>query len=278
MLCRDQRQSAADVSALFDERRDLARMRQHHRVAAFQLGHFRARPPGHRALRRRRDHVILACHHVIGRLRLPGHAIDLGLHRLQSPGELRDAHEARRGDVDIGRERRGEFFAVDEEIIAFSDKRSLVLARRRRRFCQCAYRFPGIRSKCREIDEAANLRIVACFRDDHSSIGMPDENHRMSSLGDHTFGLRDIVAKRDRRLLDDEHLIACIRKYVVGALPARSIDEGAMDKDNGNSLLGRSRRGGLGGCDRYCGKRGDNRLHDRLQSSIRRHCCSMSHH
>ena len=75
----------------------------------------------------------------------------------------------------------------------------------------------------------------------------------MTCLGDHALSLCDIVVKCDRRLLNDEHLIACIRKYVVGSFPPRSIDEGAMDKNNGNGLLGRSRRGGLGGCDRYRG-------------------------
>ncbi len=52
----------------------------------------------------------------------------------------------------------------------------------------------------------------------------------MSSLGDHALGFRDIVTKRDRRLLDDEHLIAGIRKDVVGALPPRPIDEGASGR------------------------------------------------
>jgi hypothetical protein len=39
---------------------------------------------------------------------------------------------------------------------------------------------------------------------------MPDENHRMSCLRDHALGLCNIIAKRDRRLLDDEHLITGI--------------------------------------------------------------------
>ena len=103
---------------------------------------------------------------------------------------------------------------------------------------------------------------------------MADEDDRMPRPGDHAFGLGDIFTKRDRRLLDDEHFIARIRENVVGVLPARAIDESAVDQDDGNGPLGGDR--GDGRCDRHCSKRGNKRLHSRLRSLMWRHCRLMS--
>ena len=102
-------------------------------------------------------------------------------------------------------------------------------------------RFAGVGSIRRDVRQAPNLGIVPSFGDDHSTVGMANEDHRMLRLDDRKVGRGNVAFQARRRILNDQHLIAVPRQDVVDGLPAGTIDESAMHEDYRHRLFGRHR-------------------------------------
>jgi hypothetical protein len=61
---------------------------------------------------------------------------------------------------------------------------------------------------------------------------MTDEDDRLCLSIDRSLGGRDICLQRDCRVLDDGDVVTVLLQGLVDAVPARPIDESAMDEDD----------------------------------------------
>src|SRR5713101_3860648 len=74
--------------------------------------------------------------------------------------------------------------------------------------------------------------MVSGFSDYRSPVGMANENCRSVLRCKNSFGNRDIVFQRYRRVLDDAHLVAVPLQDLVDALPASAIHKATMDEND----------------------------------------------
>ena len=61
-------------------------------------------------------------------------------------------------------------------------------------------RFALVWSKCGDVNQPNDLRIVASLRDNHAPIGVAHENHRARLCRNDSCGDCNVVVKRDRRI------------------------------------------------------------------------------
>jgi hypothetical protein len=59
-----------------------------------------------------------------------------------------------------------------------------------------------------------------------------DEDDRFALLVDDTLRHGNVVGVRDRRILDDTHAVAVLLQLVVDALPAGSVHEATVNKND----------------------------------------------
>ncbi len=98
---------------------------------------------------------------------------------------------------------------------------------------------PAVGSKCGDVYEPGNFRVVAGLRDDHAPIRMAHQDYgaglrRKNSLRD-----GDVVTQRYRWILDDADLVAVFLQDVVDALPTGTVHESAVNQHDGNGLCRR---------------------------------------
>src|ERR1700674_5660960 len=95
-----------------------------------------------------------------------------------------------------------------------------------------AHGFPFIRSKCRDVDEPHDLRIVAGLGNYHPTIGMANKNDKPVLRCDNTFRDRHVVGERYRWVLDDAHVVTVLLQDLVDVLPAGAVHEAAVDEND----------------------------------------------
>ena len=61
---------------------------------------------------------------------------------------------------------------------------------------------------------------------------MTDKNDRAILLGNRALGDGDIIGQRGGRVLDDADVVTVLFQDVIDTLPAGTIDETAVDKDD----------------------------------------------
>src|SRR5207247_11262658 len=71
--------------------------------------------------------------------------------------------------------------------------------------------------------------MVSGFSDARSPVGMANEDCRSVLRCKNSFGNRDTVLRRYRRVLDDAHLVAVPLQGLVDALPASAVNKATMD-------------------------------------------------
>jgi hypothetical protein len=59
-----------------------------------------------------------------------------------------------------------------------------------------------------------------------------DEDDRFALRVDDTLGHGNVVGERERRILHDSDAVAALVELVVDAMPARAVDEAAVDEND----------------------------------------------
>jgi hypothetical protein len=75
--------------------------------------------------------------------------------------------------------------------------------------------------------------MVAGLRDDGTTVGVTDEYDRIALLIDGAGGHGDVVGERRGRVLDDSDGVTVSTKKLVHGLPARAVDEAAVNEEQG---------------------------------------------
>ena len=89
----------------------------------------------------------------------------------------------------------------------------------------------------RSIDQANKVGYICpSIGDDHSSVGVANQDDwSVLRVNDAPGGL-DVVGQRRCRVLDDADVVAVPRQDIVYILPAGAIDEASVDKNNIQSV------------------------------------------
>lgn len=82
-------------------------------------------------------------------------------------------------------------------------------------------------------DERLYLGIGPGLGEDDVTVGVANQNHAAARRSDGAFRDSDVILQRDRRVLDDGDIVTVTIEDVVNALPSRTIDEAAVDKNDG---------------------------------------------
>ncbi len=134
--------------------------------------------------------------------------------------------------IDVCRERIGEFGLVQEQetINWRQDRRHGSAGRRIGDQRRNGLAFVGC--KCRDVNDGFYLLIRTGFTDDDAAIGVTDKNDRAILLGNRALGDGDIIGQRGGRILDDADVVTVLFQNVIDTLPAGTIDETTVDKDD----------------------------------------------
>ena len=101
--------------------------------------------------------------------------------------------------------------------------------------------FAFVRRKGGNIDESLHLGIVTSLGDDGATIGVADENDVAPGGINRALGDGCVVRQADRRVLNDDDVVAVALEDLVHALPSGAIHKSAVNEND--ALLLRGRRG-----------------------------------
>ena len=130
----------------------------------------------------------------------------------------------------VSRDRRRKHFRIDVEVALRVGMNSRGAFGCRTAFGQGRQRFSHVGRECGDVDERRDLGIVTCFRDDHAGPGVANENGLAVLLRQRLFGGINVRGERGERIFDERYVVALLREDIGNGLPARLVDESAMDE------------------------------------------------
>src|SRR5262249_55926650 len=93
-------------------------------------------------------------------------------------------------------------------------------------------RFALVRSKRTDIDQPRDFRVIARFRDHHSTVRMADEDDGAVLRGERALRYRHVIGQRDGRILDDRDRVPVFLEGFVDTYPAGAVDEPSVDEND----------------------------------------------
>src|SRR6266849_1297947 len=215
--------------SLFNKICDSSWLRYVDGVTPLDLNDRSTRALGHGTLGIRWNHLVLGGDQVPARLGPPRGFADRAANGAHAPRNLGVSHKRGFFWVHVGCERGWKLRLVEEQKAVLRGQYRRCGRAGRRIFNKRPHRLALVWSKGSDVYEGGNLWMVPGFRDYRSPVGMANENCRSVLRCKNSFGNRDIVLQRYRRVLDDAHLVAVPLQDLVDALHARAVDKATMD-------------------------------------------------